>query len=388
MLMMLFFAGLLSNGFSVYQPYIISENGFSNTLTSRIITVKNLASFAAMLLTGAYYKQLSLRTGIAAAGFIGAAGLLLFGLAKSVPAYFAAAILTGTCYGLGSTIPMAILVKRWFVGRRKTVLGICSAMTGLSTIGFPSLLTHILTTGGLMPAFLLHALLTLLVSIACLLLLKDDPSEEGLTPYGIDEASAEPQKTGAGPGLTRSEWILAYVMLLCLGGVGYTGVTHLAVLFSGEGVSPQIAALGISFSGIVLTCSKSVFGVLSERWGMRRVNALFGALLIIGTVLCWFVKQGTFMVFLAMLFYSPGLAVVSVGVTAWGGELSAPGEYDRTVSRFLTAYMGGGLLFTILPGILADRYDGSYVPAYMIFTLCAIFGILIIRRLYRINKLG
>jgi nitrate/nitrite transporter NarK len=91
------------------------------------------------------------------------------------------------------------------------------------------------------------------------------------------------------------------------------------------------------------------------------------------------------MLFLAMVVYGMGLPLGTVAMTVWAGDLSTPEQYDDTIRRFQVGYAAGGLIFSSLPGILADRFGGSYVPAYLFFTLCAVFTLLAVQRIYRIQ---
>ena len=61
--------GTVSNGFSIYLPYILEQHGFTNSQTSFLVTLRCLVSFLAMLGIGVYYQKVSIRmgTGLAAA---------------------------------------------------------------------------------------------------------------------------------------------------------------------------------------------------------------------------------------------------------------------------------------------------------------------------------
>ena len=127
-------SGLAVNAFTIYQPFIMEQNGFSNTQTSSIVSFRTFAGLVGMLLSGVFYKKVSLRNGMGLAGIASAAGFALFGLAKTYPVYCLAAAVTGIGYGLGAMIPIAIVIRSWFYESRNLAIGICSAATGLSTV--------------------------------------------------------------------------------------------------------------------------------------------------------------------------------------------------------------------------------------------------------------
>ena len=67
--------GTVSNGFSVFLPYIMDHQGFTHAQTSSLITLRCLVSFFAMLGIGIYYRKVSLRIGTAIAA--ACAGVIL-----------------------------------------------------------------------------------------------------------------------------------------------------------------------------------------------------------------------------------------------------------------------------------------------------------------------
>ena len=381
-------SGLSINAFTVYQPYILQQNQFTNAQSSAIITVRSLFSFLAMFLSGKYYKFFSLRKGIAIAGAFIVAGFGLFGLASSHMLYCLAAAFIGLGYGLGTMIPVAIVLEHWFIQKRTFAIGICSACTGLSTLGIPSVLTWLIEQYGLRQAFLVEtAFIAVLIAIS-VIIIRDYPIQMKMQPYGFHPSAKKSEKiqttnTGA---LTRKHWILITFMLILLGPTMNVGYSHLSVLVSSTGFNPQITALSITVSGVMLTIGKFVFGWMSDKIGTYKCNWIFGTILIWGLVLCCILNTNEWHLFAAMCCYGVGLATTSVGLTAWAGDLSSPEQYDDTIRRFQLGYAAGTLLFSALPGILADYFNGSYIPAYIFFVGCAIFVLLSVQRLYQITK--
>lgn len=374
-------SGLCINAFTVYQPYILEQNNFTNAQSSMIITFRSLFSFLSMFVTGIYYKRFSLRKGMAMAGLLTLSGFVLFAFAASHFAYCLAAVAVGLGYGLGTMIPIAIVLEHWFLSKRNLAIGLCSAVTGVSTLGIPSLLTQMIETWGLKRTFLAESCCIAVLVLAAVLLIRDHPSQMGLEPYGAEKQAAKP--VSAGRSLARKHWILAVPMLLLVGAMTSVAYSHLSMLISAEGFDTHITALAITVSGIMMTLGKFVFGGVSDKIGTYRCNWIFGLILICGLTLCCVMGNSVVFLFLAMCAYGTGLATTTVGLTAWAGDLSTPEQYDSNVQRFQLGYAAGTLLFSSLPGILADRFGGSYVPAYVFFAGCGVFVILSVQWLYR-----
>lgn len=182
-------SGLSVNAFTVYQPYLIQNAGLSNTESSAIITVRSLFSFASVFFVGAFYRAVSLRAGLTLAMAIEATGFLLFGLGSDFWCYCLAASLVGCAYGVGTMVPVTMLVNRWFEDRRSVALGICAAATGLSTVGVPSLITWSVENVSLLTTFSGEALFMLLCGVICLALVRDTPERKQSAPYRSKEAN-------------------------------------------------------------------------------------------------------------------------------------------------------------------------------------------------------
>jgi len=376
-------SGLAVNAFTIYQPYILTQNGFTNAQSSLIVTVRSLFGFAAMLLTGVYYRELSLRAGMGLAGCLIAAGFFIFSAAKSYAAYLLGAAAVGLGYGFGTMIPVSIVMERWFIEKRTMAVGLCSAVTGLSTLGIPSLLTWMIERYGLAASFRIEGAAIAVLILMSFLLIRSRPQDVGMQPYGSWDRVEHRGFENHGRSLTRKNWLLLIPMLLCAGAFTSVGYSHITVLAQGEGVPAHTIALAVTISGVTLMVSKFVYGLIEEKLSAYRTNRIFGALLTAGLVLCCVFDGRPALLYLAMIVYGLGLPLGTVALTAWAGDLSSPEKYDETIRRFQVGYSAGGLVFSTLPGVLADRFGGSYVPAYIFFTACAVFTVFAIQRTYR-----
>jgi MFS family permease len=183
-------------------------------------------------------------------------------------------------------------------------------------------------------------------------------------------------------GLDLSDWILVGGAVLLMGIAANTGYALLPVLFSTQGLKPEAIAIALSVYGLCLLGGKLVYGFLSDRIGSYLCNWLYGFLMIMGyTGLC---LTGSFPYFLfpAVAAAGAGMAVSVVGTVAWAWDLSRESRRDQTIQRFQLIMNAGGLSFNIVPGIIADRCNGSYIPAFIILTLFCILLVIMIQTEY------
>lgn len=186
--LMLFVAmGLNSNVFTVYQPYILSRYGFSNTQCSLLITVRCLFSIVGMMTVERICRRFTLRVTVAMGALLEVCSRLLFAATSAFPAYCLASAMGGFAYSWAGTVPISLLIGRWFHARRGLAFGIGTTGSGIATIIMPPLITALIEQRSLSFAFYTEAAITALASLLILLLIRDRPEELGLRPYTAGE---------------------------------------------------------------------------------------------------------------------------------------------------------------------------------------------------------
>lgn len=379
--------GLMVTAFSVYQPFIIEVNGFTNTQASTLLTIKSISSLIAMLLAGFYFKRLGARIGITIAVTVAACAFIIYGLSTSYPAYCAASVLGGIAYSFGGMIPASMVLGRWFADRRGLALGICAAGSGLSAFVSPPIVTFIIEKYSLYTSFIVEGLFILLCAAVIFIIVRDTPESKGLSAYTGGRArqsacEAEPAAAFIAGRGQRLSMLLAFVLI---GAVANPGFGHLSILYSSEGMDSGTVAFVISFAGIVLTAAKCLFGLTVDRIGAYKSNYLFFALLITGTALCCAAGSASVSVALAAMFcVGAGLPISTVGLSVYAGDMSSAEDYSKTVKHFQIAYMVGAIAFGSFPGIIAD-ITGSYVPAYVMFSAFSAIAMRLIQRVYKLR---
>ena len=372
-MMMFITAGLAVNAFAVFPPFIQRMRGFTNAQVSFLITVRSLVAFLSSILAERYFRLLKLRAGMLLAGLASAAGFAAYGASHAYAGYLLGSALVGVGFGLGSTTPVAILIERWFVKDRTLAVSVCSAVTGLSTFGIPSLLTFLIRRQGLGAAFFIDGALIALMAVVSFALLRNDPADKGLRPYGEGEEVVSRQLRHGNVLLDRHDRLVLAPMALAAGAITSAGYAHLTVYLTSQGYAPEANALAITITGVALMAGKLLYGAVSERFTTPRANVAFGLVLIASTALMCLVRLGPAVMLLSMALYGTGLALTTVGLTACAAEWSVPAHYRTTVEQFQTGYYAGALVFSLVPGIIADHTGGDYLPAFVLFFLCSVW---------------
>ena len=377
--------GLGVNTFTIYQPEIISLNGFTNAQGSWITTTRSLFILGTLLTVNQLCAKLGLRLVMTLGMFLLGLSCFSFGLSTTFPMYCFSAALTGVGYCLGGMVPLSLIISNWFTARRGLALGLASAGSGVATIFAPTIVTRLIRSSGLKTAFFAEGTLILVLCTIVFLLLRDTPASTGRTPYGGKPAASTPSDSSrAGHG--KKPVLLILLASFLLGGPVGPAFSHLTVLFTTEGFDPLTVAGLISYMGLAITVSKIFCGQLYDRLGGLWSNYIVLGVYQVGILLCALAGTGSLpLAYLAITAFSFGISVTGVSPAVWAKDLVSDTDYAATVRAITTAYTLGMLVFGPIPGIMADRF-GSYVPAYLLFALFHLILTALIQGVY--HRLG
>ncbi len=383
--------GLGSNVYSVYQPYIIARNGFTNSQASWIITTRSLFIVLGMFTAGRLCALLGLRRTAVGAMLLLALSRFLFGGAVSLPVYLAAGALTGLAYGWGGMIPLSLLIDRWFRDRNAFALGLASAGSGLATILVPAPLTWLIQSWGLAAAFWVEGLLVLLLTLAVFFLVRNDPAQLGLRPYIRGGETAEETAPAVHPapgGMTPLYWGMFLFAIFLIGAPTGIGISNVRVLYTTEGFDSGTVAVLVSCVGLALMAGKTLYGELADRLGGWRSSwILYGVSLLSYVLLCMAHGGSRLIAFAAVLTFGLGLPVSNVSFSIWARDFLGDEGFARGLKWSQTLYALGIVVLGPVPGWLADR-TGSYVPSYFLFLVMMTLSALLILLVYRRTRSG
>ena len=161
------------NLYSVYQPNIIHQKAINKTQAAWIVTTRSLFIVLGMFTAGWLCARLGIRNTVTAAMLLMALSRFQFGAARTLPAYLAAAAVTGLAYSWGGMIPLSLLINRWFQDRNTFALGLASASSGLATILLPAPITWLIQSWGLREAFWAESAFVLVLARVVHLLVRE-----------------------------------------------------------------------------------------------------------------------------------------------------------------------------------------------------------------------
>lgn len=380
-------SGMTSIGFSAYLPYLKENLNLSSTETAMFTTIRCLATVISMFFSDVYYKKISLRKGIFAACLLIPVSYIMFAHAGSVYLCYVASAILGISYGLGTMIPLAQVVKNWFISLRGTVLAVTASGAGIATVVLPPVIVMLTETFNIVVAFYAVAIMGLVSALLLLLIIRDKPEDLQMEPYYKEDdkaqASEKAVRKNIHKDMTKIESAAFMIAVLLVGCSATPYVQNFTLHYTNIGYAPLQAAAAVSVYGVVITFGKVLFGAGSDRFGTYRMNYVaFGAWIIAGFMTAFLNGSSISFLYASACLSGIGVPLSTVGITLWSGELSSEEKYTKMVKSGQTIYQAGSLIGTVIPGILAD-ITGGYGISYIVFSVMLAFSMMFMQTLYK-----
>jgi MFS family permease len=306
---------------------------------------------------------------------------------------------TGLAFGmvLGGLLVNVVLLSNWFITRRGAVIGLLLAMSSLSGLLLPNLISPLVNdpaygwrwgVGSLAGAFWILAVLP------GFFLLKERPSDVGQFPDGAD-ALPDNVSESRPDGISFRDAIRSrtlYVLAIGSACLWYTfqGINSQVTIFLEleTGMVPQQATLLYSMIFGFSIAGKFLFGAISDRFQKRHVLFVTSTLLLAGCLLVFDISSGKLA--LASSVYQL-MAFTFVFGLGYGGSFTmiqlvcVESFGQRSLGKILGIVIGidsiGGMLGTIITGQLKTT-SGSYLLPFSIIAMVAavaLFNVLLVR---------
>jgi len=286
-------------------------------------------------------------------------------------AFYGVMVGTGLSFGY---MPVASSVARWFVKRRGTALGITVAGIGIGTLVLAPFAQFLIFRFDWRSAYLILAGLFFIIVFPVSRLMRRDPSEKGLRPYGAEETPVG-DKPGDNSPLslvdftvrqatkTKSFWLLFVVYVLVLIPIQIVMV-HLKAYAVHFGVAEMTAAIALGLVGGASIVGRIVMGRVSDRIG-RKASFII-VFLLMAVMMLWLLEARQpwqFYLFSAIFGFGYGgfVPLVPAVVGDWFGM-----KFHGSILGILSLSVGiGGAIGPLLAGYVFDS-TGSYDIAIIV----------------------
>lgn len=380
-----------SSTYGVFFKPLQNEFGWSRTVISG---AHSLAFFLEGLFSigvGSLSDRFGPRIVIAISGLILGLGFYLLSQTHAVwQLYFFYPVIVG----MGTTAGNVVLLSttaRWFTRRRGLMIAIVKVGTGTGMTAMPLVASWLISSYGWRNSYIFIALTAMAGIVAGAQLLRRDPSQKGLQPYGTEKSTTDGSyPADIGFSLqeaihTRQFWMLctAYLLLLI---VTVSMTLHIVPRALDLGLTATRAAGVLSTIGGVSILGRLVMGTVSDRTSCRR--ALVICFMILVAALAWLQfadELWELYLFAAVYGFAHGgfFAIIAPLIAELFGTRSHGAIYGASL---FISHIGGA----IGPTATARIFDvtQSYQLAFLILLIISVSAFLLSTRLRPLKAKG
>jgi sugar phosphate permease len=377
-LVMLATAGAMGAPGVILRP-LEHEFGWSTAQVSAALSVR-LALFGLIApFAAAFINRFGVRAVVVSAVGMIAGGLLASMAMTEVWQLIALwGVIVGIGTGMAALVLGATIATRWFVHRRGLVVGMLTASNATGQLVFLPLVAKLTEAYGWRSALAFVVALLLAAGLIALALMRDRPSDVGLSAYGAhlveppvkQDASltammASPIRALYAARTSRTFWVLFATFFVC--GLSTNGLiqTHWVSLCGDYGITPVAAAGALAVIGAFDFVGTILSGWLSDRFDNRWLLFMYYGLRGLSLIVLPFtdftmVGLSTFAVFYGLDWVATVPPTVRLTAERFGAERA-----NLTFGWIFTAHQLGAATAAFGAGLSRSDF-GAYLPALYI----------------------
>ncbi len=366
------FFTLLLSCLSLFTVPICEDLGISRSAFSTFSTILSVMGMILSPIAGKLCATKNTRMIMTGTLIIGVIGYIGISFVQNVGLLYALAVIIGFGSSFCTTVPIAVILTRWFVKARGTAMSITFAGSSIGAMILSPIISKIIADTSWRAAirYLGIGMLVVLVPLV-FLIIRTKPEDKGLKALGADEAPAA--GTGSAPandvGLPLKElqkkpifWIYVlaiFIMLLTMGAM-YHMAAHVSMI-----VDAAAAAKFVSIFSLIAIGGKLLMGAVFDK-------SPTGGILL-GTVsmaLCFvflLIAKNFTMLLPVALFYGLGSAHATIFPPTLTGRFFGS-KYYGEIFGFVNSF--ASLSMAVNGLVMAALFDATGT-----YTLAWIFGL-------------
>jgi sugar phosphate permease len=374
-----FVSGGLFSTATVFFKALHSEFGWERGALSGAFSLGFIVAGVSAPLWGRIADRRGPRTSFLPGALItGTLCLLLSQVSSLGSLYVLYVVLTFGSAGI-SLIPISVILSNWFVEMRGRAIGIAYSGVGFGGLVFTPIVAFVVERLGWRAAYALAGLAVIALITPIALWIRNRPEDLGLHPDGREPAStdrvsndSDPVVDAAGEGLgvgdavrTSAFWLVAFTWTVAMMPLAAVNLHQVAFL-TDIGLSTESAALAAGAVGGMSILGRIGFGVLAERFPIRRLYSACYGMYGVGIALLWATASvGT----VSLVPYAACFGIATGGSWALSallaGELFGVRALGEIFGLLGLAATIGGAVGGTGAGLLFDR-TGSYDAVFIV----------------------
>lgn len=276
-------------------PLANSIGGGKLGSVSYYYTVLILATAIGTTLVGKFIHKVNVSMLLLGSIFVAATSTWLFSMANNVIAFYVLAGIVGICCGFSGYVVQGVVINNWFVKRKNFAFTAGAFFNTIFLAIITPIASYIIQNNGWRKAFIILAIIMLVVGVPCALFTKVEPAKLGLLPFGASSQAELKQLNNedddintTNPSMSKVVFSFSFVLVLiffCFN--EFAGnMTSLWPSFAegigfGAGVGGMIATI-ITVADLVMT---PLFGITSDHFGGQKALPWWLLLAILAPIL-------------------------------------------------------------------------------------------------------
>ncbi|MFC2068040.1 MFS transporter [Chloroflexota bacterium] len=384
--------GTLST-FGVFFKPLIETFGWTRVMTSGAFSLYSFLNGSLSIVMGSLTDRFGPRLVLIGAGLLSGIGYMLMSQVSNIwQLYLFYGVLVAVGMS-GGIIPALSLIARWFVKRRAMMSGFAMAGMGAGGMTIPLLANWVITAYGWSSSYFILGIITLVLLVAAAQLLKRDPAQMGLSPYGANEVSNKATQGGSHleiGGLSlrqamraRQFWLIC-VLSFSLAFISNSIMVHIVITAIGLGISAANAVFILSIRGGMQVAGQFILGSLADNIGNRPTLTLGFSLMSVTLLWLVFISElWMFYLFAVVLGFSLGCWAAAPALI---GEQFGMRSHGLFIGIAFFSSSVGSAIGPVLTGYIFDT-TGSYQLAWITTAAVGIMGIIITLLFRQTNNL-
>ena len=372
------------NCIPIFQSHIVKDLDIAVAQFNTGVSITTVVAIFASLAYGALIEKVPARLLGGVTVITSSVVLVLLARITALWQLYVLCAVAGIVVVAGTRLLASVLTTNWFNLRRGLAVAIALSGSGFGGVILSPVTSRIIETSGWRPAFLILAVICLVVSLPiAALAFSSRPSNLGLQPYGADASPAQQADRSPDPSVTVAVgwrvlrktggfWVLiaGFVMMGIVNGAIITNSVSNMTSMTLNGQVIPVGGHSTMWAGYVwslylgvVIVAKITLGAIYDRWGLHAGT-------ILGTVTCVIAS-------VALCFPTtvagPIIAAVAFGFGTCMGTVTPPvmaakayGKKDiGVITGVVTAFeLLGAAVGAVVSGVFFDRFH-SFVPAWM-----------------------
>ena len=389
--------GIFVNCLGIFVKPVCEDLGFDRGPFTLYSSIGGFVGMFAVLIYGELYRKYPhhIRKFIALGMVICCGAFYGYSLSTKLWHFYVLAAIYGTASMTLAGISLTTLINNWFVDKRGLATGLAFAGSGVSAAIMTPVLTTVVTNYGWRMGYRTMSLVSFIILIPAMLLIRLEPSDKGLLPYGVTPHPSEEDKQSIPvieqTGLTRaqavktSSFYFQSIGIFCLSLAGMGISNHAISYFTDIGYSPLTASTAMSLVMTIMIGAKILLGAVFDKIGSVRSAILTGLCMIASTLSIRFAGAGAFMPYVFSVCFGFGYSTLTVPYSYLIGQNFGTREFAAIYSLATMISSLGNSYAPSLSGTLYDFF-GSYINVWNIYIVVSVLAIVTLTLAAKISK--